>query len=121
MGIYNLSVDEVIKEAKEAENLGIKSVILFGIPGKSAVVVPMLTISNRDLSPLNCLKNDFAALGEQNVTVSILLSSHITPTVYDLNNAMQIIYSIPLKNARILSPGGAKCNCIYFIINNKAV
>lgn len=31
-GIYNLSVDEVIKEAKEAENLGIKSVILFGIP-----------------------------------------------------------------------------------------
>lgn len=28
-GIYNLSVDEVIKEAKEAENLGIKSVILF--------------------------------------------------------------------------------------------
>ena len=42
---------------------------------KSAVVVPMLTISNRDLSPLNCLKNDFAALGEQNVTVSILLST----------------------------------------------
>ena len=31
-GIYNLSVDEVIKEAKEAESLGIKSVILFGIP-----------------------------------------------------------------------------------------
>lgn len=32
-GIYNLSVDEVIKEAKEVESLGIKSVILFGIPG----------------------------------------------------------------------------------------
>ena len=31
-GIYNLSVDEVIKEAKEVESLGIKSVILFGIP-----------------------------------------------------------------------------------------
>lgn len=31
-GIYNLSVDEVVKEAKEAESLGIKSVILFGIP-----------------------------------------------------------------------------------------
>ncbi|MDE7315521.1 MAG: porphobilinogen synthase [Mucispirillum sp.] len=30
--IYNLSVDEVIKEAKEIESLGIKSVILFGIP-----------------------------------------------------------------------------------------
>ena len=41
---------------------------------KSAVVVPMLTISNRDLSPLNCLKNDFAALGDQNVTVTILFS-----------------------------------------------
>ncbi len=33
------------------------------------------------------------------------ISSNITPTVYDLNNAMQIIYSIPLQNARILSPG----------------
>ena len=31
-GIYNLSVDEVVKEAKDAESLGIKSVILFGIP-----------------------------------------------------------------------------------------
>ncbi len=31
-GIYNLSVDEVVKEAKEVEDLGIKSVILFGIP-----------------------------------------------------------------------------------------
>ena len=31
-GVYNLSVDEVIKEAKEVESLGIKSVILFGIP-----------------------------------------------------------------------------------------
>lgn len=31
-GVYNLSVDEVIKEAKEIESLGIKSVILFGIP-----------------------------------------------------------------------------------------
>ena len=32
-GIYNLSVDEIVKEAREAESLGIKSVILFGIPG----------------------------------------------------------------------------------------
>ena len=31
-GIYNLSVDEIVKEAREAESLGIKSVILFGIP-----------------------------------------------------------------------------------------
>lgn len=31
-GVYNLSVDEIIKEAKEVESLGIPSVILFGIP-----------------------------------------------------------------------------------------
>ena len=31
-GIYNLSVDEMVKEAREVESLGIKSVILFGIP-----------------------------------------------------------------------------------------
>lgn len=31
-GIYNLSVDEIVKEAREVESLGIKSVILFGIP-----------------------------------------------------------------------------------------
>ncbi len=31
-GIYQLSIDEAIKEAKEAYSLGIKSVILFGIP-----------------------------------------------------------------------------------------
>lgn len=31
-GVYNLSVDEIIKEAKEVEKLGIKSIILFGIP-----------------------------------------------------------------------------------------
>ena len=30
-GIYNLSVDEIVKEAREVESLGIKSVILFGI------------------------------------------------------------------------------------------
>lgn len=31
-GVYNLSIDEIIKEAKEVESLGIPSVILFGIP-----------------------------------------------------------------------------------------
>ncbi len=31
-GIYQLSIDEAIKEAKESYSLGIKSVILFGIP-----------------------------------------------------------------------------------------
>ncbi len=33
-GIYQLSIDNAIKEAKEAFDLGIKSVILFGIPDK---------------------------------------------------------------------------------------
>ncbi len=31
-GIYQLSIDEAIKEAKDAYGLGVKSVILFGIP-----------------------------------------------------------------------------------------
>lgn len=53
----------------------------------------------------------YIALGEKTahaMEVFLGISSHITPTVYDLNNAMQIIYSIPLKNARILSPGAEK-------------
>jgi len=33
-GIYQLSIENAIEEAKEAFNLGIKSVILFGIPNK---------------------------------------------------------------------------------------
>ena len=31
-GVYNLSVDEVVKEAREVKSLGIPSVILFGLP-----------------------------------------------------------------------------------------
>lgn len=31
-GVYNLSVDELIKECKEVEELGIPAIILFGIP-----------------------------------------------------------------------------------------
>jgi porphobilinogen synthase len=31
-GVFNLSVDECIKEAKEAESLGIPAIILFGLP-----------------------------------------------------------------------------------------
>ena len=53
----------------------------------------------------------YIALGEKTahaMEVFLGISSHITPTVYDLNNAMQIIYSIPLQNARILSPGAEK-------------
>ena len=53
----------------------------------------------------------YIALGKKTahaMEVFLGISSHITPTVYDLNNAMQIIYSIPLQNARILSPGAEK-------------
>ncbi|HLT30138.1 MAG TPA: porphobilinogen synthase [Myxococcaceae bacterium] len=32
-GVFNLSVDEVVKEAREAHALGIPSLVLFGIPG----------------------------------------------------------------------------------------
>lgn len=31
-GVFNLSIDEMIKEAREVENLGIPAIILFGIP-----------------------------------------------------------------------------------------
>jgi porphobilinogen synthase len=33
-GVFNLSVDEAVKEAREAHGLGVKSVILFGLPEK---------------------------------------------------------------------------------------
>src|SRR6201998_43732 len=33
-GVFNLSVDEAVKEVREARNLGVLSVILFGLPEK---------------------------------------------------------------------------------------
>ncbi|MBP2675694.1 MAG: delta-aminolevulinic acid dehydratase, partial [Deltaproteobacteria bacterium] len=33
-GVFNLSVDQLVKEAKEAAGLGIPAVLLFGIPAK---------------------------------------------------------------------------------------
>src|SRR5580704_19464909 len=33
-GVFNLSVDQVVKEAREARALGVSSVILFGLPEK---------------------------------------------------------------------------------------
>src|ERR1700741_2571518 len=33
-GVYNLSVDEAVKEAREVKSLGVPSVILFGLPDK---------------------------------------------------------------------------------------
>ena len=33
-GVYNLSVDEAVKEVREANGLGIPSIILFGLPEK---------------------------------------------------------------------------------------
>ena len=33
-GVYNLSVDEAVKEAREVDSLGVPSVILFGLPEK---------------------------------------------------------------------------------------
>jgi porphobilinogen synthase len=33
-GVFNLSVDEVVKEAREAESLGLGGIILFGLPEK---------------------------------------------------------------------------------------
>ena len=33
-GVFNLSVDEAVKEAREAHSLGVPSIILFGLPDK---------------------------------------------------------------------------------------
>src|SRR5580700_2693579 len=33
-GVFNLSVDEAVKEAREVHSLGVSSVILFGLPDK---------------------------------------------------------------------------------------
>src|SRR5215813_11975403 len=33
-GVFNLSIDEAVKEAHEAESLGVPGVILFGLPAK---------------------------------------------------------------------------------------
>jgi porphobilinogen synthase len=33
-GVYNLSVDEAVKEAREVDSLGVPSIILFGLPDK---------------------------------------------------------------------------------------
>src|SRR5881392_555714 len=33
-GVFNLSVDEAIKEAKESKSLGLGGIILFGLPEK---------------------------------------------------------------------------------------
>src|SRR6476660_1328831 len=33
-GVFNLSVDEAVKEAQQANSLGVPSVILFGLPEK---------------------------------------------------------------------------------------
>src|SRR5437660_11391371 len=33
-GVFNLSVDEAVKEAREVHSLGVPSIILFGLPDK---------------------------------------------------------------------------------------
>src|ERR1700751_4619007 len=33
-GVFNLSIDEAVKEAREAKSLGIPAIILFGLPEK---------------------------------------------------------------------------------------
>ena len=53
----------------------------------------------------------YIALGEKTahaMDIFLGVSSHITPTVYNLESAMDIIKSITLNGARILSPGAEK-------------
>src|SRR5262249_49243156 len=39
-GVFNLSVDEALREAREAKSLGLGGIILFGLPGKKYEVGP---------------------------------------------------------------------------------
>ena len=39
-GVFNLSVDEAVKEAQEVHSLGVPSVILFGLPEKKTKSPP---------------------------------------------------------------------------------
>src|SRR5258708_12239816 len=39
-GVFNLSVDEAVKEARETKSLGGGGIILFGLPGKKDEVAP---------------------------------------------------------------------------------
>lgn len=53
----------------------------------------------------------YIALGEktaQAMEVFLGVSSHITPTVYNLESAVNMMKSINLQGAKILSPGAAK-------------
>src|SRR5260221_11060787 len=37
-GVFNISVDEAVKEAREAKQLGVGGIILFGLPGSKEEV-----------------------------------------------------------------------------------
>ena len=53
----------------------------------------------------------YIALGEktaQAMEIFLGVSSHITPTVYNLENALKMMQSINLQGGRILSPGAEK-------------
>ena len=39
-GVFNLSVDEAVKEAREVHSLGVPSIILFGLPDKKDDMAP---------------------------------------------------------------------------------
>jgi len=39
-GVFNLSVDEAVKEAREAKSLGLGGIILFGLPEKRTKLLP---------------------------------------------------------------------------------
>src|SRR5215470_14946608 len=45
-GVFNLSVDETVKEVQEACDLGVRSVILFGLPEKKDEIATGAWVEN---------------------------------------------------------------------------
>jgi len=62
-GVYHMSIDEILKECEEIVNLGIKSIILFGIPSlKDSVGSDALSNDGIIATALRAIKDKFPNL-----------------------------------------------------------
>lgn len=62
-GVYQMSIDEILKECKEIESLGIKSILLFGIPNvKDSIGSDALSNDGIIAKTLRAIKKDFPNL-----------------------------------------------------------
>ncbi|PSM52038.1 porphobilinogen synthase [Campylobacter blaseri] len=62
-GVYQMSIDEILKECKEVESLGIKAILLFGIPSiKDSIGSDALSNDGIIAKTLRAIKKDFPNL-----------------------------------------------------------